>query len=123
LEEIMERVLQDVNAVVGVTGTFVCNSEGTLVARALPSVFDEGSFLPAARTILQTIEGLETTRRRRVHEIDLVFGEGRMVVKNLLGGAESTRSTWCLEKEGWWSRTCVLAACTSSACAPSMSLF
>lgn len=82
----MERVLQDVNAVVGVTGTFVCNSEGTLVARALPSVFDEGSFLPAARTILQTIEGLETTRRRRVHEIDLVFGEGRMVVKNLRVG-------------------------------------
>jgi predicted regulator of Ras-like GTPase activity (Roadblock/LC7/MglB family) len=86
LEEIMERVLQDVNAVVGVTGSFVCNTEGTLVARALPSVFDEGSFLPAARTILQTIEGLETTRRRRVHEIDLVFGEGRMVVKNLRVG-------------------------------------
>lgn len=82
----MERVLQDVNAVVGVTGSFVCNTEGTLVARALPSVFDEGSFLPAARTILQTIEGLETTRRRRVHEIDLVFGEGRMVVKNLRVG-------------------------------------
>ncbi len=82
----MERVLQDVNAVVGVTGSFVCNSEGTLVARALPSVFDEGSFLPAARTILQTIEGLETTRRRRVHELDLVFAEGRMVVKHLRVG-------------------------------------
>jgi len=82
----MERILQDVNAVVGVTGSFVCNSEGTLVARALPSVFDEGSFLPPARTILQTIEGLETTRRRRVNELDLVFGEGRMVVKNLRVG-------------------------------------
>ncbi len=82
----MERVLQDINAVVGVTGSFVCNSEGTLVARGLPSVFDEGSFLPAARTILQTIEGLETTRRRRVHELDLVFGEGRMVVKHLRVG-------------------------------------
>lgn len=82
----MERILQDVNAVVGVTGSFVCNSEGTLVARAMPSVFDESSFLPAARTILQSIEGLETTRRRRVHELDLVFREGRMVVKNLRVG-------------------------------------
>jgi len=82
----MERILEDINAVVGVTGSFVCDSDGTLVACALPSVFDEASFLPAARTILQTIEGLETTRRRRVHELDLVFREGRMVVKNLRVG-------------------------------------
>ncbi len=82
----MERILEDVNSVVGVTGSFVCDSDGTLVACALPSVFDEASFLPAARTILQTIEGLETTRRRRVHELDLVFREGRMVVKNLRVG-------------------------------------
>ncbi len=82
----MERILQDVNAVVGVTGSFVCDSEGTLVARAMPSVFHESSFLPAARTILQSIEGLETTRRRRVHELDLVYQEGRMVVKNLRVG-------------------------------------
>jgi predicted regulator of Ras-like GTPase activity (Roadblock/LC7/MglB family) len=82
----MERILEDINAVVGVTGSFVCNAEGTLVARALPSVFDDASFLPSARTILQTIEGLETTRRRRVHELDLVFREGRMVVKNLRVG-------------------------------------
>ncbi|TKJ31305.1 MAG: hypothetical protein CEE40_02005 [Chloroflexi bacterium B3_Chlor] len=82
----MEKILQDINAVVGVTGSFVCDPEGRLVARALPSVFDEATFLPAARTILQTIDGLETTRRRRVHELDLVFGEGRMVVKNLRVG-------------------------------------
>ena len=82
----MEKILQDINATVGVTGSFVVDAEGRLVARALPSVFDEATFLPAARTILQTIDGLETTRRRRVHELNLVFREGRMVVKNLRVG-------------------------------------
>lgn len=82
----MEKILQDINAVVGITGSFVVDAEGRLVARALPSVFDEATFLPAARTILQTIDGLETTRRRRVHELNLVFREGRMVVKNLRVG-------------------------------------
>jgi predicted regulator of Ras-like GTPase activity (Roadblock/LC7/MglB family) len=82
----MESILQDINAVIGVTGSFVCDKEGTLVARALPSVFDEAMLLPAVRTLLQSIEGLETTRRRKVNEFDLVFQEGRLVVKNLREG-------------------------------------
>jgi len=82
----MERMLQDINAVVGVTGSFACDKEGTLVARALPSVFDETMLLPVARTLLQTVDGLETTRRRRVNEVDLVYREGRIVVKNLRVG-------------------------------------
>jgi predicted regulator of Ras-like GTPase activity (Roadblock/LC7/MglB family) len=82
----MERILQDINAVVGVTGSFVCDSEGAIVARELPSVFDEAMLLPAARTVTQTIQGLETTRRRRVAELDLVYREGRLVIKNLRAG-------------------------------------
>ena len=56
------------------------------MAQALPSPFDETMLLPAARTMLQTIEGLETTRRRRIHELDIVFHDARMVVKNLRVG-------------------------------------
>ncbi len=82
----MERILQDINTVVGVTGSFVCDKGGTLVARALPSVFDEAMLLSAAQTLLQTIEGLQTTRRRKVNEFDLVYREGRIVVKNLPEG-------------------------------------
>jgi predicted regulator of Ras-like GTPase activity (Roadblock/LC7/MglB family) len=82
----VETILQDINAVVGVTGSFVCDKEGTLVARALPSVYDEAILMPTARTLLQTMEGLEATRRRRVHELDLVYREGRMVIKNLRYG-------------------------------------
>lgn len=82
----MERILQDINAVVGVTGSFVCDSEGQLVARALPSLFDETMLSPTVRTVLQTVQGLETTRRRKVNELDLVYGEGRMVIKHLRPG-------------------------------------
>ena len=82
----MEQLLADINAVAGVKGSFVCDSHGTLVAQALPVAFDESSLLPAARTLLQTIEGLETTRRRKVQQLDIVFHDARMVVKNLRVG-------------------------------------
>ena len=82
----MEQLLADINAVAGVKGSFVCDAEGALVARALPAPFDETRILPAARTILQTIEGLETTRRRKVQELDILFRDARMVVKNLRVG-------------------------------------
>ena len=82
----MEQLLADINAVAGVRGSFVCDAGGVLVAQAVPSPFDETMLLPAARTMLQTIEGLETTRRRRIHEVDIVFHDARMVVKNLRVG-------------------------------------
>jgi predicted regulator of Ras-like GTPase activity (Roadblock/LC7/MglB family) len=82
----VEQALADINAVAGVKGSFVCDSYGALVAQALPSSFEESSFLPAARTLLQTIEGLETTRRRKVQQLDIVFRDARMVVKNLRVG-------------------------------------
>jgi len=82
----VEQLLADINAVAGVKGSFVCDSHGALVAQALPVAFDESSLLPAARTLLQTIEGLETTRRRKVQQLDIVFHDARMVVKNLRVG-------------------------------------
>jgi len=82
----VEQLLGDINAVAGVKGSFVCDAGGVLVAQAVPSPFDETMLLPAARTMLQTIEGLETTRRRRIHELDIVFHDARMVVKNLRVG-------------------------------------
>jgi predicted regulator of Ras-like GTPase activity (Roadblock/LC7/MglB family) len=83
---LVERLLADINAVAGVKGTFLCDADGALVAQALPLPIDETEFLPAALTVLQTIEGLETTRRRKVHELDIVFHDARLVVKNLRVG-------------------------------------
>lgn len=82
----MDRILQDVNAVVGVTGSFVCDEEGEVLARALPSVFDGATLSTVARIAAQTVAGLEAARRRKVTDLDLVYGDGRLVVKNLRNG-------------------------------------
>ena len=84
--KLVEQLLGDINAVAGVKGTFVCDPDGALVAQALPFPIERTRFLPAALTVLQTIEGLERTRRRRVHELDIVFRDARLVVKNLRVG-------------------------------------
>ena len=78
----MESILEDINAVVGVTGCFVCDSEGEVLASVLPGVFGETA-LTAGRTAMQTILGLQTTRHRRVNDLDLLYREGRIIVKSL----------------------------------------
>ncbi len=82
----MEEILRDVNAVVGVTGSFVCDDEGRVLAQALPNVFDAEMLSPVGRTLAQTIAGLETTNRRKVGDIDLLYEQGRLIVKNLGDG-------------------------------------
>ena len=77
----MESLLSDINAVIGVTGSFVADTKGRLLARALPSVYDASTLEVVARTMMQTFAGLETARRRKVGDIDLVFGQGRLIVK------------------------------------------
>jgi predicted regulator of Ras-like GTPase activity (Roadblock/LC7/MglB family) len=79
----VESILEDINAVVGVTGCFVCDSEGEVLASVLPSVFDGEVVSSAGRTAMQTVLGLQTTRRRRVNDLDLLYREGRIIVKSL----------------------------------------
>ena len=82
----MEAILRDVNSVVGVTGSFVADPEGEILARALPGVFDDDMLSTASRSAAQTILGLETTRRRKVGELDLVYQDGRLVTKRMKSG-------------------------------------
>jgi len=82
----MENILQSVSAVVGVTGYFVCDGEGRVLASVLPDAFDKVTITDMGRTVTQTIAGLETTRRRKVGDLDLLYRDGRLVVKNLRPG-------------------------------------
>jgi len=82
----MEEFLKDINAVVGVTGCFVCDEEGQVLASALPGVFDEAMLSVAGRTTAQTIEGLKIATQRLISDLDLLYREGRFIVKNLQGG-------------------------------------
>ena len=77
----MEAILKDINAVIGVTGSYVTDGAGHLLARALPEVFDAQALELVARNLVQTYSGLEATRRRKVGDIDLVFADGRLIAK------------------------------------------
>ena len=77
----MQSLLSEVNAVIGVTGSFVGDRKGRILARALPSVYDDRSLEIVARTMMQTFTGLEMARRRKVGDIDMLFREGRLIMK------------------------------------------
>ncbi|MEO0249275.1 MAG: roadblock/LC7 domain-containing protein [candidate division WOR-3 bacterium] len=79
----MEDILKDLNAMVGVTGCFVCNDEGQVLASSLPTLFDETTLSTIGRTIAQTMAGLEAARRRKISDMDLIYEQGRLVAKNL----------------------------------------
>ncbi|MCJ7676438.1 MAG: hypothetical protein MUO35_01790, partial [Anaerolineales bacterium] len=77
----MESLLSEINAVIGVSGSFIGDTKGRILARALPSVYDGRTLDVVARTVSQTFAGLGTARRRKIGDIDMVFKEGRVVVK------------------------------------------
>jgi predicted regulator of Ras-like GTPase activity (Roadblock/LC7/MglB family) len=81
----METILEDINAVVGVTGSFVCNTEGQVMARLVPNMLDQKLLIPAACTIAQTIEGLKIAQQDQIGDIDLLYNNGRLIIKSLDG--------------------------------------
>jgi hypothetical protein len=44
-------------------------------------VYDDASLEIVSATMMQTFTGLETARRRKVGDIDMVFREGRLIMK------------------------------------------
>jgi predicted regulator of Ras-like GTPase activity (Roadblock/LC7/MglB family) len=82
----MEETLRDICAVVGVSGCFVCDDAGRVRASAPLEDFDERVLETVGRTISQTTAGLFMSRRRKVHEIDLLYSKGRVVIKPLAEG-------------------------------------
>ncbi len=81
----MENNLADINAVLGVMGSFVCDPDGKVVAQAMPASYDDNKLSLAARVISQTLQALDTSGQRVV-ELDLQFEGGRLILKNLRGG-------------------------------------
>lgn len=82
----MENILKEINAVMGVTGCFVCNNDGEIISSTLPAQFDETSLSNIGLTMLQTIAGMEKIRRRKVGDIVLVFKQYSFIAKNFGDG-------------------------------------
>ena len=81
----MDNILKEINAVLGVVGSFVCLNDGSLVARALPEKYPDEQVGLAERIVSQTCNALETSGQR-VTEADWLYDNGRLVLKNLRGG-------------------------------------
>jgi predicted regulator of Ras-like GTPase activity (Roadblock/LC7/MglB family) len=81
----MENHLKEINSVLGVVGSFICLPDGSIAGKVLPEAFDAASVETAARVLTQTLNALETSGQRIV-ETDLVYGHGRLLLKNLRGG-------------------------------------
>jgi predicted regulator of Ras-like GTPase activity (Roadblock/LC7/MglB family) len=81
----MENHLKEINAVLGVVGSFVGLPDSSIAAQAMPAAFDATRVEFAARVAAQTLNALETSGQR-VAEVDLVYSQGRLLLKNLRGG-------------------------------------
>ena len=82
----MENILKDINAVMSVNGSFVCDVDGQMLCSLLPEDFDDNLLSPVGRTMAQTISGVELSRRRKLGELDLLYRDARVLVKNLRVG-------------------------------------
>ncbi len=82
----MDAVLREVNAAVGVTGSFVVSGNGRVEARLLPEGFATQALEAVGRTLVQTLGGIELARKRKAGDLDMVFAEGRLLVKSLSPG-------------------------------------
>ena len=81
----METLLESINSVAGVSGSFVTLADGTVAAKAMPEYLDGPSVELAARVVSQTFFAVETSGQH-ISEVDLIFEHGRMVLRNLHGG-------------------------------------
>lgn len=102
-----EAILQDINAVIGVTGSFVCLNDSSIAAQAMPASFDTANITLTARIASQTFTALEISGQR-INEANRTFERARVVLKNLL----KTRPRVCAGKRARGSgRTCAGTTC------------
>src|SRR5574341_108104 len=78
----MDAALKEINAVLGVKGSFVIAADGHVAASAISDSQDSARLGMAARIVTQTFGALETAKQR-VTEMDLLFGQSRLILKNL----------------------------------------
>lgn len=81
----MEAILKDINAVVGVIGSFVCLPDETIAAQAMPARYTHEQLELAARVAMQAFQALDAAGQP-IADADLLFGGGRVIFKNLCSG-------------------------------------
>lgn len=78
----MQGILKDIGAILGVTGSFVCAADGSLLAESMPASVDRARLEQASRILARTCSGLQVGPQHKVGDIDLMYADGRLVVKS-----------------------------------------
>lgn len=78
----MDRILADIDSVIGVRGSFVVGADGKVISTTLSSSYDDSELNAAGRTLQKTIEGLQIASGRETIEMNLLYSDARMVVKS-----------------------------------------
>ncbi len=81
----MEVVLEQINKIQGVYGSLLCDVDGKLLCRALPTAYDNKKFQDAADLIADSLVGINEATGG-VSLLDLRFSNNRIIVKPLQGG-------------------------------------
>jgi len=76
----MEVVLQQVNKIQGVVGSFVCDEDGKLLGQALPPMYDTELLQEVAGIVSDSVLGVNNVTGT-VGSLDLRFSEGRIIVR------------------------------------------
>jgi predicted regulator of Ras-like GTPase activity (Roadblock/LC7/MglB family) len=79
---VVENILADIDGVIGVRGSFVVNADGKVISTTLPSSYDDSELSAAGGILQKTIEGLQIASGRESIEMNLLFSDGRLVVKS-----------------------------------------
>lgn len=82
----MRSILEVINGVTGVSGSFVCGKQGELLAADVGAGIDEATLSMVARSATLTMSGIRSVRRRWVQSLDLDYAGGRLVIRNLRVG-------------------------------------
>jgi len=77
----MERILQEINELPGIKGSFVCDGKGTVISSAMPAVYDK-QVKNIGREVVQVISLLQILGEE-TDILDFLFSDGRILVNGL----------------------------------------
>jgi len=84
--EQIQTFVSELSALVGVQAAFIFDGQGTIRLRSKVLELDEDRAVALARLLSRTLTGLANVQRSHLIDLDLVFKEGRLVVKGIDNG-------------------------------------
>ncbi len=83
----MQAILNSLNEVLGVRGAFICGSGGEILARTESDHHPSEQIEAVGRTLVQTLDGLTSIKRRKVVAFDMLYERGRILVRKVKDGS------------------------------------